>query len=228
MQMRPKPRFQQQFRQQRNRNAFRPQQQQQQQQQPMRMMQQQQNVVMPSGGLQSTKLYVSNLDFGVTNQDVKELFSEFGPMVRYGINFSAGGRSVGTAEIVYKNRISAVKAMQKYNGVTLDGRPMKLEVLGGTGQQNQRPFQMQQNQNRNQMQVRGNKPMMRKMMNKPMVMKRKAVISNKIVKRAKNIMRVATTQKKTGGAGKKMKGNKVVPDVKQLDADLDAYLAKEA
>merc|ERR550532_2798847 len=198
MQMRPKPRFQQQFRQQRNRNAFRPQQRQMRQQQPMRMMQQQQNVVMPSGGLQSTKLYVSNLDFGVTNQDVKELFSEFGPMVRYGINFSAGGRSVGTAEIVYKNRISAVKAMQKYNGVTLDGRPMKLEVLGGTGQQtqqqqNQQPQQKQQSVTqrvsfqkvmvpRNQF-VQQNRPMrmmMKPMMMKPMVMKKKFV-SNKFV-----------------------------------------------
>ena len=64
---------------------------------------------------QPTKLYISNLDFGVTNQDVKELFSEFGPMVRYGVNFSAAGRSVGSAEVFFKNKISAIKAIQKYN-----------------------------------------------------------------------------------------------------------------
>merc|ERR1712226_662689 len=54
---------------------------------------------------QATKLYVSNLDFGVSNQDIKELFSEFGPMVRYGVNHSTAGRSVGTAEVIFKNRM---------------------------------------------------------------------------------------------------------------------------
>jgi THO complex subunit 4 len=76
-------------------------------------------------------LYISNLDFGVSNQDIKELFSEFGLMRKYCVNFAASGQSLGTAEVVYANRASAVKALRKYNNVPLDGRPMKLEVSGG-------------------------------------------------------------------------------------------------
>merc|ERR1712136_249678 len=65
-------------------------------------------------------------------------------MVRYGVNFSSAGRSVGTAEVFFKNKISAIKAMQKYNGVTLDGRPMKLTIADSAPvmQQNQQ-FQRQ-------------------------------------------------------------------------------------
>ncbi|XP_063716335.1 aly/REF export factor 2-like [Symsagittifera roscoffensis] len=75
-----------------------------------------------------TKLYISNLDFGVSNQDIKDLFSEFGKMRRFGVNFAQGGKSLGTAEVHFENRGSAVRAIQKYNNVTLDGRPMKLAI----------------------------------------------------------------------------------------------------
>ena len=76
------------------------------------------------------KLYISNLDFGVTNEDIKELFTEFGRVRRYGVNFAQGGQSLGTAEVQYENRSSALRAIQKYNNVPLDGRPMKLAVSG--------------------------------------------------------------------------------------------------
>ena len=182
---------------------------------------------------QPTKLYISNLDFGVTNQDVKELFSEFGPMVRYGVNFSAGGRSVGSAEVFFKNKISAIKAMQKYNGVTLDGRPMKLEIAGGSPvMQNQ---QVQRQQQRPMMQQRLPQGMARNNMNKMMKFvpnkaannfAAKKIVAQAVLRRAKNF----GVQKQMGGRivkSKMMKKKMVAPDAEQLDADLEAYAASK-
>ncbi|KAM0021908.1 putative chromatin target of PRMT1 protein [Helianthus debilis subsp. tardiflorus] len=76
------------------------------------------------------KLNVSNLDIGVTNEDIRELFSEIGELKRYAIHYDKYGRPSGSAEVLFARRSDAFQALKRYNNVQLDGKPMKIEIEG--------------------------------------------------------------------------------------------------
>ncbi|CAL1374506.1 unnamed protein product [Linum trigynum] len=82
------------------------------------------------GRREGTRLYLSNLDYGVTNQDIKVLFSDVGELRRYSIHYDKSGRSKGTAEVVYERHGDAIAAIMRYNNVDLDGRPIRIELIG--------------------------------------------------------------------------------------------------
>jgi THO complex subunit 4 len=89
------------------------------------------NDSMAASGIETgTKLYISNLDYAVSNDDIKELFSEIGHLKRFAVHYDGYGRPNGTAEVVFTRRSDAIAALKRYNNVLLDGKPMKIEVIG--------------------------------------------------------------------------------------------------
>jgi THO complex subunit 4 len=72
---------------------------------------------------------VSNLAYSVTENDVKELFSQIGPLKAWSLNYNADGKSKGIANVTFQRAGDGTKAVKEYNNRTFDGRPMKIELL---------------------------------------------------------------------------------------------------
>ena len=58
---------------------------------------------------ESTKLIISNLDYGVRECDILELFSEFGPVKGVGVHYGRFDRSLGSPDVIFQRSSDAMK-----------------------------------------------------------------------------------------------------------------------
>jgi len=70
-------------------------------------------------------IYVGNLDFKVDENDLKEVFEEYGSVNSSKvITDNLSGRSKGFGFIEMENQAEATKAIDELNGATLENRQM--------------------------------------------------------------------------------------------------------
>jgi len=77
-----------------------------------------------------TKISISNLDYGVTEDDLKDLFQQVGDVKKATIHYDRSGRSEGTGDVIFARKGDAEEAIKKFNGVELDKKAMKIAFIG--------------------------------------------------------------------------------------------------
>jgi len=77
-----------------------------------------------------SKIQVSNLPIDVTEVQIKEYFSTtVGSVKKVLLSYGPNGKSRGVATISFSRTDSAAKAAKELDGLKVDSRPMKIEVL---------------------------------------------------------------------------------------------------
>src|SRR5216110_155971 len=72
-----------------------------------------------------TKLYVGNLSFNTTENELQELFSQAGPVQEVTLmQDKFTGKSRGFAFVTMGSEQDAQNAISKFNGQTVEGRPL--------------------------------------------------------------------------------------------------------
>ncbi|KAK5939395.1 RNA-binding RNA annealing protein [Knufia obscura] len=78
----------------------------------------------------NSKIVVSSLPFDVTENQIKEYFGKsVGPIKKVSLHYNQHGESRGIADISFIKPDSAAKAAKEQNGIKIDGRAMKVEVV---------------------------------------------------------------------------------------------------
>ena len=152
-----------------------------------------------------TKMVVSNLHPEVDQSDLQELFSEYGRLKKVVLHFDRNGKSQGSADVIFDRKSDAIKSMKQYNGVPLDGKPMKIELV--LPKSDSRPILKSRINERSNF---GRKtPLKRRNSGK--------VVKPRSVKKAK--MSPKSAQKKKNLAEKKPK-----PTAEDLDKEMEEYM----
>ncbi|KAJ5654192.1 mRNA export protein mlo3, partial [Penicillium lividum] len=78
----------------------------------------------------SSKIIVSGLPADVSEGNIKEYFTKSaGPIKKVMLTYNQNGTSRGIASIIFAKADTAAKAAKELNGLLVDGRAMKIEVV---------------------------------------------------------------------------------------------------
>jgi hypothetical protein len=75
--------------------------------------------------LDECSITISNLNYNISAGDVRELAATVGEVSRVHVHTDSG-----RADVTFKYKEDAKRAIQRYDRVTLDGRPMRLAIKG--------------------------------------------------------------------------------------------------
>jgi RNA recognition motif-containing protein len=79
------------------------------------------------------KLFVGSLPFSLTDEELRQVFEEIGPVVSAKVIFDrATGRSKGFGFVEMENDADADKALQMLNGKEVKGRPIVVNEARNT------------------------------------------------------------------------------------------------
>lgn len=86
------------------------------------------------------KLYVGNLDFGIDDKKLNEIFSAFGEIEEaIVIQNKFSGRSKGFGFVTFKDAESAKKAISELNDKEIEGRKLKVNEARPMEEKSSRP-----------------------------------------------------------------------------------------
>jgi RNA-binding protein 39 len=72
------------------------------------------------------RLYVGNIHFSLTEDDIRQIFETFGPLEAANLTRDENGRSRGYGFVQYENAESAKEALEKMQGFELAGRAIRV------------------------------------------------------------------------------------------------------
>jgi RNA recognition motif-containing protein len=87
----------------------------------------------PQNSSREGHLKLSNLEYTVTEDDLRELFQTVGQLKKVSIKYDKSGRSEGEADVIFNNFQDAKAALKKYQGVTIDKKEVKIELVSSQG-----------------------------------------------------------------------------------------------
>ncbi|TKA30318.1 hypothetical protein B0A50_02545 [Salinomyces thailandicus] len=82
-----------------------------------------------AGGEPSPTIFVRNLPWSTSNEDLIELFTTIGKVERAEIKYELNGRSTGTGVVEFASQGDAETAIQKFTGYQYGGRPLGLAYV---------------------------------------------------------------------------------------------------